>query len=234
MTVPIVHRTAFNPRAAAENRRTFDRYGLTCVNLLGSTGFGKTSVLEALLPRLAREVRVGVVVGDLASTCDADRLGALGLPVVQVLTDGRCHLSAAQLQAGLRELPLDRLDLLVVENTGSLICQAAADLGEHLRIALLSVTGGAAVATKYPYAYRTARVILVTKCDLVPHVDFDLENALTTLRATNPGAEIICTAARQGTGIGRLAGWLLGYVRAQGPRVPLHAVQTAPAGLTLA
>ncbi len=216
MTIPVVHRTLPNPRAAAENRRTFDQCGAACLNLIGAAGCGKTSLLEAALPRLTRELRVGVVAGGLATTCDADRIGAQGIPVVQVLTDGNCHLSAAQLQAGLRELPLTELDLVIVENIGSLVCQAAADLGEHLRVALLSVSGGAAAVTKYPHVYRNAQLVLITKCDLVRHVDFDLDQTLTLLRETNAHAEIICTDMRNRAGIGRLAGWLLGYVRAQG------------------
>ncbi|MEW6251290.1 MAG: hydrogenase nickel incorporation protein HypB [Planctomycetota bacterium] len=229
MTIPIVHKTPANPHAAAQNRRAFDRHGLICLNLVGSVGTGKTCLLEAVLPRLHQELRVGVIAGALATTCDAERIGALGVPVVQVLTDGHCHLSAAQVQAGLRELPLADLDLVIVENLGSLTCQATADLGEHLRVAVLSVSGGA-VATKYPHVFRTARLILVTKCDLLPHVQFDLQAALDQLRELNPSAEIICTDTHSRTGIARLAGWLLGYVRVQSRRALLRPA-AAPAAL---
>ena len=226
MSVPVVHQAPPNPRAAGENRRVFDVLGITCLNLLGPTGCGKTALLEAILPRMKGKLRVGVLEGDLVSTCDAQRIGALGVPVVQVLTDGRCHLAAHQVRQALSELPLNDLDLLIIEGMGSPACQVTVDLGEHLRAAVLSISAGHMVAAKYPQLFRDAAVILVTKYDLLPHVDFDLSGTVKNLKRLNPTAEIICTDTKNRVGIDRLAGWLLGYVRAQRrqalhpPRVP--------------
>jgi hydrogenase nickel incorporation protein HypB len=223
MNITVVRQAPPNPRAAIENRQAFDALGLTCVNLLGAAGSGKTALLEAILPRLRDELRVGVVAGDLASIGDAQRIAALNVPVVQVLTDGGCHLTGAQLQAGIQELPLGGLDLIIVENVGSTICAATRDLGEHLRAAVLSVAAGAEGASKYDELYRRANLILLTKLDLLPHVEFDLDATLDRLRSANPNAEIVCTDARRRVGIDRLAGWLLGYVRAQRARHPWAA-----------
>jgi hydrogenase nickel incorporation protein HypB len=227
MNVPVARQAPCNPRAAAQNRRLFEHRRLVCVNLLGPTGCGKTALLEAVLPRLAERLRVGVLAGDLAGTGDADRIARLEIPVVQVLTDGRCHLSADQVQHGLKALPVDDLDLLVIENAGSAACQAAMDLGEHLRVAVLSVAGGDRVVGKYPGLFREAGLVLVSKVDLLPHVEFDLPRASQELSRISPNAEVICTDTRRRVGIDRLAGWLLGYVRAQrcaGPRPAAHAV----------
>ncbi len=215
MTIPVVHKAEPNPHAARENREVFDALGIVCLNLMGATGVGKTALLEAVLPRLQAELSVGVLEGDLATTCDAHRISALGGPVVQVLTDGHCHLSAAQVQKGLAELPLAELDLLIIEDIGSPVCQMRSDFGEHLRVAALSIAAGHAVATKYPALFREAALIALTKYDLLGQVDFDLDQTVRFLGQINPRAEIICTDTRTRVGIDRMAGWILGYVRAQ-------------------
>lgn len=214
MTIPVVHQSPRNPRAAIENRRTFDAAGVVCVNLTGAAGTGKTSLLEAILPRIRDKLRVGVITSDLATTRDAQRLAPLGVPVVQLLTDGACHLRADHVRHALAEMPLHELELLLIENVGSLVCQARNDLGEHARVALLSATGGDGAATKHPAAFATAALILLTKCDLLGHVEFDVEQTLNRLRRVNPYAEIVYTDTRKRVGIDRVAGWLLGYVRA--------------------
>lgn len=215
MTIPIVHQAPVNPLAASENRQTFDALDIICVNLIGASGAGRTSLLEAIIPRLKAQLRIGVIEGDLAATCDAQRLSRLGVPVVQALTDGGCHLRAAQVQMALSELPLTSLDLIFIENADCLLGQANTDLGEHLRLAILSVAGGDAVIRKYPLVFRDAALVLLTKCDLLREVDFDLDVAVRTLMQANPRGEVICTDTRRRIGIDRVAGWLLGYVRAQ-------------------
>ena len=197
-----------NDRAAAENRQCLDSHGVTCINLLGGAGCGKTSVLEAVLPALTDLLSVAVLEGDLATTADAERIAALDVPVVQLLTDGGCHLNATIVQHALDKVPLADLDLLVIENVGNPICPANFDLGEHLRISILSVTEGHDKPTKYPLLFKDAAVVMVTKCDLLPHTNFDVDAAQRELRRINPGAEVMLTDVKTGSGFDRLAKWI--------------------------
>ncbi|TWT41940.1 Hydrogenase isoenzymes nickel incorporation protein HypB [Phycisphaerae bacterium RAS1] len=209
MNVPIVRKVLEkNDAAAAQNRERFDRLGLTCVDLLGGAGSGKTALLEAVLPILTRNLRVAVLEGDIATTRDAERIAALGVPVVQLTTEGGCHLTAPHVQRALGELTLDELDLLIIENVGNPICPANFALGEHARVALLSVAEGDDKPAKYPLLFRGADLVVISKCDLLPHVDFNLAAAKTDLRRVNAAAPLLETSARCGTGIDRLAAWL--------------------------
>lgn len=194
-----------NDRAAAENRERLDTLGVTCINLLGGAGSGKTSVLEAVLPALADSLSVGVLEGDLATTADAERIAALNVPVVQLLTDGGCHLNATIVQHALDRIPLAELDLLIVENVGNPICPANFELGEHLRISVLSVAEGHDKPAKYPLLFKDAALVLLTKCDLLPHTDFDVSAARQELRRINPQAEVIETDVKTRSGFDRLA-----------------------------
>lgn len=198
-----------NEHAAAENLARFDELGITCINLLGGAGSGKTSILEAALPRLRTSLRVAVLEGDLATTKDAKRIAQLDVPVVQLLTDGGCHLNATLVQHALDRLPLADLDLLIVENVGNPICPANFDLGEHLRISVLSVAEGDDKPSKYPLLFKDVAAVMITKCDLLPHVDFDFHQVWQDVRRLNPRAEIIETSIKWRTGIRRLCEWLL-------------------------
>lgn len=215
MNIPIVRQSPPNPCAATENRETFDALGLVCVNLVGPAGCGKTVFLEAVLPRLRKELRVGVIEGDLAVTCDAQRIEGAGVPVVQVLSDGRAYLEAHQVQRGLVELPLSSLDLVIVENLGSVVYPAGGFVGEHVRATMFSVSDGDLVVEKYPSLVCDAQLVLLSKYSLLPQVDFDLDETVRRIRRANPAAELICTDTRTRVGIDRAAGWLLGYARAQ-------------------
>lgn len=197
-----------NDRAAAENRQRLNTLGVTCINLLGSAGSGKTSVLEAVLPTLTDSLSVAVLEGDLATTVDAERIAALDLPVVQLLTDGGCHLNATIVQHAFDRIPLADLDLLIIENVGNPICPANFDLGEHLRISILSVTEGHDKPAKYPLLFKEAALVLLTKCDLLPHTDFDIAVAQQELRRINPNAEVISTNVKTRSGFDRLAEWI--------------------------
>ncbi|MCG8409067.1 MAG: hydrogenase nickel incorporation protein HypB [Phycisphaerales bacterium] len=197
-----------NENAAAENRARLDELGITCVNLLGGAGSGKTSILEAVVPKLCASVRVAVLEGDLATTKDADRIARLNVPVVQLLTGGGCHLNATLVQHALNKLPTADLDLLIIENVGNPICPANFDLGEHLRISVLSVAEGDDKPAKYPLLFKDVDAVLITKCDLLAHVGFDFHQVWQDIRRLNPKAEIIETSVSWGTGMRRLSDWL--------------------------
>ncbi|MFH1418943.1 MAG: hydrogenase nickel incorporation protein HypB [Planctomycetota bacterium] len=198
-----------NDNAARDNRRRFDAHGLTCVNILGGAGCGKTSILEAVLPIVTKSLRVAVLEGDLATTKDAARIADLNVPVVQLLTDGGCHLSATLVEHALDRIPLGELDLLIIENVGNPICPANFDLGEHARISVLSVTEGSDKPSKYPLLFKEAAAVVLTKCDLLEHTNFDVAEAREDIRRINPRAEVIEMDIKTAGGIDRLALWLL-------------------------
>ncbi len=152
----------------------------------------------------ALSLRPAVLEGDLATTRDAQRIAALGVPVVQLLTDGGCHLTATLVQQGLTKLPLDAIDLLIIENVGNPICPANFNLGEHHRISVLSVAEGDDKPVKYPLLFKDADTILITKCDLLPYTTFDLRRAVADLTRLNPTALILQTTARQRSGFDAL------------------------------
>lgn len=219
-----------NDHAADENRARLDIRGITCLNLLGGAGAGKTSLLEAIIPSLARDLRVAVVEGDLATTRDAERIAALEVPVIQLLTGGGCHLNATLVQHALDELPLDDLDLIIIENVGNPICPANFALGEHFRISALSVTEGDDKPSKYPLLFKSVAGVAITKCDLLPLVDFDLEGARRDIALINPGAMIFETQAPRRAhggrsdgdgGVRRLREFVRSRVRASTSHMPV-------------
>lgn len=220
-----------NDHAAQENRERFDGYGVLCVNLLGGAGSGKTTLLEMLLPALKASLRCAVLEGDLATTRDAERVAALGVPVVQLLTDGGCHLTAAHVARALERINLEAVDVVFIENVGNPICPANFDLGEHLRLAVLSVTEGSDKPAKYPFLFKRADVVLITKCDLEFATNFDSMAALDDLHRLNATVEVIRTDSRAGRGIDRLATVIrerLGRLRAASAlRSPMHVAIAA-------
>jgi hydrogenase nickel incorporation protein HypB len=208
MRIPVVRKILQrNAQAAFENRERFDAAGVACINILGGPGCGKTSLLEAALPRL-RDVRIAVLEGDLETTRDAERIAALNVPVVQLLTDGGCHLTATLVQQGLANFDLNNLDLIIIENVGNPICPANYGLGEHARVAVVSVTEGDEKPSKYPLIFKEAPLAILSKCDLIPHTNFDAQRATQDIRQINPSAEVLRADIRTGQGINRLAEWL--------------------------
>src|SRR5437763_13146264 len=178
-----------NNTIAAANRADFERAGVTVVNLMSAPGAGKTSLLERVVRDLDG-VRVGVLEGDVQGSLDADRLASLHVPVTQLNTDpgfgGECHLDANMVRSALPSIPLDELDLLVIENVGNLVCPAEFRVGEHRRVMVSSVTEGEDKPLKYPLMFRACELVLVNKVDLLPHLDFDLERFLSNLDAVHP------------------------------------------------
>jgi len=198
-----------NESLAEANRARFDADGVFVVNLMSSPGSGKTSILERAIPLLQEQAAVAVIEGDIDTTRDADRIAATGAEAVQINTQGGCHLDANMVAAAAAELDLDRIDILLVENVGNLVCPAGFDLGEHLRVAVLSVTEGTDKAIKYPAMFRGCRALLVNKTDLLPYTDFAMERLHQDLLGVNPDMMVFPMSARTGEGIAAWAHWLL-------------------------
>jgi hydrogenase nickel incorporation protein HypB len=201
-----------NNTIARANRDDFDRAGVRVLNLMSAPGSGKTSLLERVLGDLDG-VRAGVLEGDVQGSYDADRLASLHVPVTQLNTDpgfgGECHLDANMVRSALGSLPLSELDLLVIENVGNLVCPAEFRVGEDARAMVCSVTEGEDKPLKYPLMFRTAELVLVNKIDLLPHLDFDLEQFEHNLDAVNPGVPRMLVSARTGEGVDAWRDWLL-------------------------
>ena len=202
-----------NDRVAAANRADFAAAGLWSVNVMSSPGAGKTTLLRRTLALLRDRVRIGVLEGDIATSLDADQLQGLGAAIALVNTSagfgGECHLDAVMVRSGLGRLPLDALDLLLIENVGNLVCPAEFDVGQHARAMVYAVTEGEEKPLKYPVMFRTADVVVVNKLDLLPHLDVDLDRFLANLEGVNPGVEVIMASARTGEGLDRWCDWLL-------------------------
>ena len=201
-----------NNTIAHANRHDFDHAGVRVVNFMSAPGAGKTSLLERVAQDLPG-VRLGVLEGDVQGSMDADRLAHLHVPVIQLITDpsfgGECHLDANMVRSAIPDLPLDEIDLLVIENVGNLVCPAEFKVGEDARIMVSSVTEGEEKPLKYPLMFRACELVLINKIDLLPYLDFDLEKFIYNLDAVNPGVEKIQVSAKTGEGIEEWRDWLV-------------------------
>lgn len=200
-----------NTTIAQANRDDFDRHGVRVVNFMSAPGAGKTTLLERVLADI--DVRVGVLEGDVQGSADADRLAALHIPVVQINTDagfgGECHLDANMVRSALPDLPLEEIDLLVIENVGNLVCPAEFRVGEDARIMVSSVTEGEDKPAKYPLMFRACELVLINKIDLLEHLDFDLELFHYKLDAVHPEVETMELSAKTGEGCDAFRDWLV-------------------------
>ena len=199
-----------NAEWAEKTRTLLAEKGVRMVNIIGAPGCGKTTLLERMAARLARRARFAVLEGDVETTRDAERLAALEVPVSQLITAGACHLEAKLVHAALRDLPLDDLDLVIVENVGNLVCPAEFDIGEEAKIAVLSVTEGEDKPVKYPLLFREAAAVVLTKIDLLPYLPFNLNACLDYLRQVNGELPIFQVSALTGDGIDAWVEWLVG------------------------
>lgn len=206
-----------NDTIARANRADFDAAGVRVVNLMSAPGAGKTTLLERVLGDGIPGVRAGVLEGDVRGSFDADRLSARHVPVAQLNTDpgfgGECHLDANMVRSALGSLPLDELDLLVIENVGNLVCPAEFRVGEDARAMIASVAEGEDKPLKYPLMFRACELVVINKVDLLPHLDFSVERFVDSLRQVNPDADHMLVSARSGEGVDRFGDWLAGVAR---------------------
>lgn len=202
-----------NDQLAANNRQLLDDKKIFAINMMASPGAGKTSLILKTIQLLAPRVRIGVIEGDTAPvTIDADKVIAAGMPAVQINTGGDCHLDAAMMRDGIAQLPLDDIDLLIVENVGNLICPAGFNLGTHSNVVIASVPEGDDKPYKYPNIYRGIDVLILNKMDLIPYIDFRQDYFSQGIRIQNPKAEIIQVSCRTGEGVQSWCDWLLAKV----------------------
>jgi hydrogenase nickel incorporation protein HypB len=209
-----------NDRIADENRSLFDAKKIFVMNLMSSPGAGKTSLVERTIAALRDRYRIGVIEGDIQDTCDADRVAALEIPVVQINTGGSCHLDANMVRGGLAGLDLDAIDLLIVENVGNLVCPAEFRIGENIKAMILSTPEGADKPSKYPLIFQISAAMIVNKIDLLPYLDFDLDKARRDALVLNRDLNIFEVSCRTGEGLDGWFGWLA-------ERVTQEAGQTA-------
>ena len=194
-----------NEDAAIVNKKHFDEKGIYVMNLISSPGSGKTTLLEKTIESMKDEISIGVLEGDIETELDAERIRAKGVPAVQLTTGGACHLESPLVHKGFHELEHQlggkKLDLLFIENVGNLVCPPFFDLGEHIRVVLISIPEGHDKPLKYPKALRTSSVLMISKSDLVPHFNFDIEKAKKDALALNPSLKIFVTSATTGEGM---------------------------------
>jgi hydrogenase nickel incorporation protein HypB len=197
-----------NDAVAQENRRRLEAARIMTLNITSAPGSGKTALLERTIPALAEELSAGVIVGDLQTTRDAERLSDLAVAVTQINTEGGCHLSATQVSESLDGLPLEDLSRVFIENVGNMVCPSGFDLGEHLRVAMLSTPEGSDKIAKYPTLFRPADVILISKIDLAETLEFDGSCIREDLAKINTRAPLIEISTKTGQGMDLWLDWL--------------------------
>jgi len=190
-----------NDKQAESNRKHFDRYGILAVNLMSSPGAGKTTLLEKTAELLNKDLKIGVIEGDLETNRDAERIKKKGVPAYQITTGQACHLDAFMVHEGIHNLPLEELDIVFIENVGNLVCPASYDIGSHLNVVLLSIPEGDDKPAKYPVMFRAADLMIITKTDLLPYFDFDVKKAIGEARKLNPKIDVIQLSTKTGEGL---------------------------------
>ncbi|MBI5583746.1 MAG: hydrogenase nickel incorporation protein HypB [Deltaproteobacteria bacterium] len=213
MKVPVVRNVLeANEQLARENKDRFREKGLLVLNLMSSPGAGKTTLLERTVDALKDKIRIGVIEGDIQSTYDAEKIAQHGVPAVQINTDGACHLDSRMIQAAARELDLNNLDLLVVENVGNLVCPAEFDVGEDYKVMILSVTEGDDKPLKYPLMFSKSSVLLINKVDLLPYINTSVGKIRQVALDINPQIEIFEVSCQNRTGLEPWFEWILNRV----------------------
>ncbi|MGL5833774.1 MAG: hydrogenase nickel incorporation protein HypB [Waterburya sp.] len=206
-----------NQDGANHNRDRFDRWGITCLNIMSSPGAGKTVLLEKTLAALQDKLSMAVIEGDMTTELDADRLRQYNVPVIPINTGRSCHLDSKMVAGGIHTLEHqcspETIDLVLVENVGNLVCPAEFEVGEHAKVALLSVTEGEDKPLKYPVMFQEADCLLITKIDLAPYLDIDIERIINNVRQMNPKVAIFTVSAKTEVGLDQWFNWLLNQVK---------------------
>lgn len=201
---------AKNDEIARENKNIFRKKKILSLNFMGAPGCGKTSIIEKLIPELlAEKIFCGVIEGDIAGSFDSQRLEHFGIPLVQINTGGACHLDAGMIRKGIEQLPLDQLNVVIIENVGNLVCPAEFELGVDCNIVVASITEGEEKPLKYPLMYSVSEIVLLNKTDLINAVDFSIENFTKFLKQVNPEAELLVVSGKTGENIKSLKEYVL-------------------------
>ncbi|MBC7331879.1 MAG: hydrogenase nickel incorporation protein HypB [Synergistetes bacterium] len=199
-------------RIAETNRRILKEKGITSFNFIGAPGAGKTSLLLKLIENLKDRYRIGVIEGDLATTRDAEKIYQTGVPVVQINTEGGCHLDANLVGKALENLPLEDIDILFIENVGNLVCPTAFDLGEDYKVGILSVPEGDDKPEKYPVIVKVSKAIVLNKIDMLPYFRFDRERFYSPIKKLSPSMPIFEVSCETGEGISKVVEWIISKV----------------------
>jgi hydrogenase nickel incorporation protein HypB len=224
-----------NQAGADHNRAHFDRWGITCLNIMSSPGAGKTALLERTLAGLSGELAIAVIEGDMTTELDADRLRQYDVPVIAINTGRSCHLDAKMVAGGLHALEHtcdpQALDLVLVENVGNLVCPAEFEVGEHAKVTLLSLTEGEDKPLKYPIMFQEADCLLITKVDLAPYLEVSLDQIAANVRQMNPDVAIFAVSAKTGAGLEDWFGWVRDRVQPTPARLAAVGVGSAAPNL---
>ena len=205
-----------NEKYSIENSLFLTQRKKYCLNMISSPGSGKTTILTRTITELKDKMKIGVIEGDIQTDIDAERIRETEAPVVQINTEGACHLSAIQISKALKDLPLDDLDIVLIENVGNLVCPSAFELGEAGKVVVLSVAEGDDKPAKYPAIFAKSKVLLINKIDLLKHVDFDIDRAQADARRLNKTIEIFPISAKTGQGMSDWYDWLIKNVEQTG------------------
>ncbi len=202
-----------NDRIAEENRKLFDREKVYVLNVMSGPGAGKTTLIVKTIQELKGKLNIGVIEGDIAGTDDAERIEALGVPVVQINTGGACHLDANMIYEVVNELPLKDLDILIIENVGNLVCPAEFQVGEDMKVMLLSIAEGDDKPLKYPLMFQESSALVLNKIDLAPYTDADIGKIKKDSLSLNPKLKVFEVSCKTGNGISEWTGWLESLVK---------------------
>ena len=206
MEIKVLHQIMdWNEDVSEEVKEELKKHHICMINVMGSPGAGKTSLIISLIEKLKSRFRIGVIEGDIAGQVDAEKIASLQIPAVQLNTDGACHIEAMSIQNILPSLSLDEIDLIFVENIGNLVCPAEFRIGESMRITLLSIPEGDDKVEKYPLMFTDTDCLVLNKYDMLPYFDFDETRVRSNFNAVNPGAPLFCISSRDGEGVEELA-----------------------------